>query len=67
MVSILIFVGASAAATSFVATYLLALYGAAAGGIYGLARLAETTAMAQRIATDRQQQRIRPHIRTNFG
>jgi hypothetical protein len=67
MVSILIFVGASAAATSFVATYLLALYGAAAGGIYGLASLAETTAMAQRIATHRQQQRIRPHIRTNFG
>lgn len=53
IVALLAFLAASAAAFSFVITYLLAIYGAAAGGVYGLAKLAESSARAQRIGNDR--------------
>merc|ERR1719296_601876 len=36
------FVTAACAAFAFVSTYLLALYGAAAGGVYGMAKVAES-------------------------
>ena len=36
------FVTAACAGFAFVSTYLLALFGAAAGGVYGMAKLAET-------------------------
>jgi len=62
LVAVLFFVGAAAAGFSFVTTYLLAVYSAAAGGVYGVVKLAETTARAQ-IADQRRQQRVynRPH------
>lgn len=39
--AMLFFMGASCAAFAFVTTYLFAIYGAAAGGVYGLAKVAE--------------------------
>ena len=36
------FITASCAAFAFVSTYLFALFGAAAGGVYGMAKMAET-------------------------
>ncbi|KAG7346697.1 hypothetical protein IV203_005766 [Nitzschia inconspicua] len=47
IVAVLFFVGAACAAFSFVATYLLAIYGAAAGGVYGVLKVAESNARAQ--------------------
>jgi hypothetical protein len=47
IVAVLFFVGASCAAFSIVATYLLAIYGAAAGGVYGVLKVAESNARAQ--------------------
>lgn len=44
IVAVLFFVCASCAAFSFVATYLLAIYGAAAGGVYGVLKVAESSA-----------------------
>jgi len=41
IVAVLFFVSAACAAFSFVATYLLAMYGAAAGGVYGVLKVAE--------------------------
>jgi len=41
IVAVLFFVSAACAAFSFVATYLLGLYGAAAGGVYGVLKVAE--------------------------
>lgn len=58
IMAVLGFCFASAAATSFVVTYLLAIYGATAGSIYGLAKVAETSARAQ-IADQRRRQYIR--------
>lgn len=62
VVAIIVFLAAASAATSFVLTYLMALFGAAAGGVYGIAKLAEHTARAQ-IQADRQRERVqqRPH------
>lgn len=53
--AVAVFVCAACAAFSFVATYLMALYGAAAGGIYGLAKLAENQA---RLQNGQQQRRV---------
>ena len=39
--AVLFFVSAACAAFSFVATYLFAMYGAAAGGVYGVLKVAE--------------------------
>ena len=61
-VAALLFLCAAAAGFSVVLSYILAIYGAAAGGVYGLAKVAETTQRA-RLAQDRQRDRVgyRPH------
>jgi len=41
IVAVFFFISAMCAAFSFVATYLLAMYGAAAGGVYGVLKVAE--------------------------
>ena len=41
IVAVFFFISAACAAFSFVATYLLAMYGAAAGGVYGVLKVAE--------------------------
>jgi hypothetical protein len=63
VVAVLFFIGTACAGFSFVTTYLLALYGAAAGGVYGVLKLAETNARGQRINNGRQQPHMenRPH------
>jgi hypothetical protein len=63
IVALVAFVFAACAAFSFVTTYLLAIYGAAAGGVYGVLKLAEGNARA-RLQQQGQQQaymRNRPH------
>ncbi len=42
LTALFFFVTAACAAFAFVSTYLLALYGAAAGGVYGMVKMAET-------------------------
>jgi ABC-type multidrug transport system fused ATPase/permease subunit len=56
IVAVLFFVMAACAAFSFVATYLLAIYGAAAGGVYGVLKLAESNVNARLQEGQRQQQ-----------
>jgi len=41
IIAVIFFVSASCAAFSFVTTYLFAIYGAAAGGVYGVLKIAE--------------------------
>mmetsp|Transcript_5509 Transcript_5509/g.13819 ORF Transcript_5509/g.13819 Transcript_5509/m.13819 type:complete len:86 (-) Transcript_5509:1324-1581(-) len=41
IVAVFFFIAAMCASFSFVATYLLAMYGAAAGGVYGVLKVAE--------------------------
>lgn len=65
LVAAVMFTCAAAAGFSVVVSYILAIYGAAAGGVYGLLKVAETTQRAQ-IAQERQRQRVgyqqqRPH------
>lgn len=50
LTAVLFFVLAACAGFAFVSTYLLALYGAAAGGVYGLAKVAESN--SQRIQAE---------------
>jgi len=47
LTAVLFFIGASSAAFAFVSTYLFAMFGAAAGGVYGLAKVAESNARLQ--------------------
>lgn len=47
IVAVVFFVAAACAAFSFVATYLIALYGAAAGGVYGVLKVAERNLQLQ--------------------
>lgn len=63
IVAVVFFVAAACAAFSFVVTYLVAIYGAAAGGVYGLLKVAESNARAARLQGGRQQQYMgnRPH------
>jgi hypothetical protein len=63
LVAVVFFVMAACAAFSFVATYLLGIYGAAAGGVYGILKLAEGNANARLQAGQRQQPYMqnRPH------
>ncbi|CAB9516144.1 expressed unknown protein [Seminavis robusta] len=63
IMAVLVFVGASCAAFSFVATYIMAMFGAAAGGVYGMAKLAENQARLQNGGGGGQRQRMqyRPH------
>ena len=58
LVAVVFFLSAACAAFAFVTSYLLAIYGATAGGLYGMAKLAETNARAARI----QKGRGRHHI-----
>ena len=57
IVAIIVFIGAASAATSFVLTYILGMWGAAATGIYGVAKLAENSVRAQ-IADEQRRQRL---------
>ena len=60
--AVVAFLMASSAATAFVVSYLLAMIGAGAAGVYGMAKLAESS-NRQRIAQQRQQERLqRPHV-----
>jgi hypothetical protein len=47
LTALIFFVGCSCAAFAFVSTYLLAIYGAAAGSLYGVAKVAENQARLQ--------------------
>jgi hypothetical protein len=60
-VAIIVFIGAASAASSFVLTYIIGMWGAAATGLYSVAKLAENSMRAQ-IADDQRRQRLqRPH------
>jgi hypothetical protein len=62
VVAVIFFVAAGCAAFSFVASYLLGMFGAVAGGMYGLAKVAESTQRAQLEQQRRQQYMYnRPH------
>lgn len=54
------FVGATCAAFTFVSTYLFLIYGAAAGSVYGLAKVVESNARIEN-GGRRQHPNIRPH------
>ena len=62
IVAVLFFIGAACAAFAFVTTYLLAIYGAAAGSVYGVLKVAESNTRAQ-IGGRQQRQYMnnRPH------
>lgn len=47
IMAVFVFCGATAAAFAYVSTYLMAIYGATAGGIYGVLKVAESTATQQ--------------------
>lgn len=47
IVAVFFFISAACAAFAFVATYLLAMYGAAAGGVYGVLKVAENNLRLQ--------------------
>jgi uncharacterized membrane protein len=55
------FIGASCAAFAFVSTYLFALFGAAAGGVYGIAKVVETNARIEQGGQRRQNVNNHPH------
>ena len=60
--ALIFFLSTACAAFAFVSTYLLLIYGAAAGGVYGIAKFAETNA---RIEGGRRHERVRqqrPHF-----
>jgi len=44
LTAVAFFIGASCAAFAFVSTYIMGIYGAAAGGVFGMLKLAENTA-----------------------
>lgn len=64
LIAAVFFVMAACAAFAFVASYLLAVYGAAAGGVYGVLKVAESNARTARINGGARQQpymQNRPH------
>lgn len=66
IVAVVFFLGAACAGGSFVVTYLAAMFGAAGAGVYGVLKVAETSARANRINNGQQRQRVqyqqqRPH------
>lgn len=63
LVAVVFFVAAACAAFAFVVTYLLAVYGAAATGVYGVVKFGETYSRA-RIADQQRQQRM--HNRQHY-
>ena len=52
----IMFICAAAAGFSYVISYLLAIFGAAAGGVYGVLKVAESSQRAQIANAQRQQQ-----------
>jgi len=56
-----LFISAACAAFAFVASYLLAMYGAAAGGVYGVLKVAEGNLRLQEGNRGRQHMHNRPH------
>ena len=64
LVATFLFLCSAAAGFSYVISYILAIYGAAAGGVYGLLKVAESSQRAH-IGQAQQQQRMgynnRPH------
>ncbi len=62
LTAVAFFIGASCAAFAFVSTYLLAIYGAAAGGVYGLAKVVESNA---RLEQGRRHQNVGYHPHQN--
>lgn len=63
IIAVFFFVSAACAAFSFVATYLLAMYGAAAGGVYGVLKVAENNL---RLQDGRAGQRAHMHNRPHY-
>jgi hypothetical protein len=65
LVAVMFFIATACAAFSFVVTYLLAIYGAAAGSVYGVLKVAESNAGGGARLQGRQQQQQfmgnRPH------
>lgn len=63
IVAVFFFVAAACAAFAFVATYLLTMYGAAAGGIYGVLKVAESNLRLQQGNPGQQPRHMhnRPH------
>jgi predicted membrane protein len=63
IVALLFFICAASAAFTFVVSYLLAIFGATAGGLYGMAKLAETQQRARIQQPGGQRERMgqRPH------
>ena len=60
LTAVVFFIGASSAAFAFVSTYLFAIFGAAAGGVYGLAKVAESNARIEN-GQSRQNVGFHPH------
>lgn len=63
LVALTFFIGSICAAFAFVSTYLFAIFGAAAGGIYGIAKVVETNA---RIEQGQNQQRQYVHHHPHY-
>jgi hypothetical protein len=63
--ALLLFVCAAAAAFSYVITYIMAIYGSAAGGVYGLLKVAETSQRA-RLAGAQPRQRVGYNTRAHY-
>merc|ERR1712025_1127930 len=63
IIAVFFFVSAACAAFSFVATYLLGMYGVAAGGVYGVLKVAENNLRLQQGHPD---QRAHMHNRPHY-
>ncbi|EEC49161.1 predicted protein [Phaeodactylum tricornutum CCAP 1055/1] len=61
LVAVAFFVAAACGAFAFVATYLMAIYGASAASVYGVFKLAETSARA-RIAEQQRNTHVHGHV-----
>jgi len=59
--ALVFFVSAACAAFAFVSTYLFAIYGATAGGLYGIAKIAETNMRIEQGNRNRNNVGYRPH------
>lgn len=61
IVAVFFFISAACAAFSFVITYLLTMYGAAAGGVYGVLKVAESNLRLQQGRPGQQPRNVRNH------
>jgi len=66
IVAVFFFICAASAAFTFVISYLLAIFGATAGGLYGMAKLAEGAQQRARIQLQQQQQQERMGQRPHY-